>query len=181
MTELATLHLPSGFDAMLIRELADLQNPWGYANSEDGGLILTFQPAQLDAVNAAVAAHNGEQLRRAKAARLEEISTVRAERLLIGPMGLRLDKTTMSRIAEAYLYLKEDTAVETVRWEVSRNVWQTMPRSMFVGETGLILLIGRYTQSVFTRSEILMGLIMSAETIDDVNAVNIVDEWPTWS
>lgn len=113
----------------------------------------------------------------AKVARLGELAHRRwlaEQNFSFGGVSLALDDGTQRRIGGAiqYLQLSEETSV---RWQVARGVFATFSAEQMAA---LGVAAGAHVQACFANVETLAGLIEAAETIADVEAVDLEQGWP---
>lgn len=116
-------------------------------------------------------------LEEAKLGRLDELAHrrwVAEQNFSFGGSPLTLDDGTQRRIGGAIQYL-ELSAEPSVRWQVTRGVFATFSLAQI---KALGVAAGAHVQACFANVETRAGEIEAAETIEEVEAVNLNQGWP---
>lgn len=165
--------------------LANLGPEWGVTN-ENGSTLLTFRDDKLDDVGLALIEYPEAFLADAKMKYLERMAGIRAQRELIGPLGMVLDEKTVNRINGAVVLLNNNPARQYIKFETRRGQFMTIPKANMIG---LGVGIGEYIQALFEHVSDQTGLIMSVELPSDdidgletalaeIDAVDLNTGWP---
>jgi hypothetical protein len=179
---MAHIDLPSTYDFALIAREAELGGLWGVTDLGGGLARFDFSPSKVEAVEAVLASYTGLVLAQAKAVALGELSTRRGAAELAFTFGgspIRLDESTQARITGAVTsYLLTDALGQPstpIRWQVAKGVFVTLDKTAIYG---LGLAARAHVQACFETADTLATAINAANTLADLQAIDLDAGWP---
>lgn len=89
---------------------------------------------------------------------------------------VRTDDTSQTKINGAVTLFDKDPTLEAIDFEVQSGVWASIDKETMeiVG-----IAVGRHVQACFSHARLLSELIMAAETVAELNNIDILEGWPS--
>jgi hypothetical protein len=175
--------VPSTYDVDFIMGkfvAAGVTNHFGYSIEGDG-IHIRYRAEDFDAAQSVLDAYQTQYADEVLRDRLVgEVTALRrvkqAMPTMFMGMAVPTDDVTVGRItAAAYLMSANPQSPQTRRWKIANGVWVDLDKTALVG---MGTAIASHIQDCFEREEALHTVLASAETVDDLAAIDIEAGWP---
>lgn len=159
---------------------AGVVNHFGYS-VEENSITLRYRTEDFDAVQAILDAYQTQYADEVLRDRLMgEVTALRRVKQSLPTMFMGMavptDDVTVGRItAAAYLMSANPQSPQTRRWKIANGVWVDLDKTALVG---MGTAIAGHIQDCFEREEALHTVLASAETVDELAAIDIEAGWP---
>lgn len=173
-------------DANFIAQEANLGNNWGTYIDGQNNKQFTYMSYDTDAVEQALNEFPTNYLEHLKAQKLEQLADVRRTKEVWGPNGIYLDDKTVSRLTAAAVGLLIDQGRASVRWEMNRGVFTTIPRNNVLGlAVASVNHVQACFDTVYDKTQLIQAVTLSENTlaalevaIAELEAIDLTTGWP---